>query len=188
MVYAKRLILKIFTFSLYKMDIFDELVTDTHTDCLAITGMACVFPKADTLEDYWMNLRDGKDCISEITRWDTTTSDVKYHGLINNLDYFDHRFFGLSYAEAQQMDPQQRMVLEQGYLAMHQAGYDKTKAKGQRIGVFVGICGNDLIKLQEKSTVFSATGVAHSVAANRFSFIFGLTGPSFAVDTACSSS
>lgn len=50
----------------------------------------------------------------------------------------------------------------------------------------------DYEKLQSSSsatvTHYSATGTAMSIAANRISFTFHLTGPSFAVDSACSSS
>lgn len=37
-------------------------------------------------------------------------------------------------------------------------------------------------------THYNGTGTAMSMAANRISFIFNLTGPSFAIDSACSSS
>lgn len=37
-------------------------------------------------------------------------------------------------------------------------------------------------------THYNGTGTAMSVAANRISFTFNLTGPSFAIDSACSSS
>ncbi len=37
-------------------------------------------------------------------------------------------------------------------------------------------------------THYNGTGTAMSVAANRISFVFNLTGPSFAIDSACSSS
>lgn len=37
-------------------------------------------------------------------------------------------------------------------------------------------------------THYNSTGTAMSVAANRISFVFNLTGPSFTVDSACSSS
>lgn len=37
-------------------------------------------------------------------------------------------------------------------------------------------------------THYNGTGTAMSVAANRISYIFNLTGPSFAIDSACSSS
>lgn len=50
----------------------------------------------------------------------------------------------------------------------------------------------DYEKLQSSSsatvTHYSGTGTAMSMAANRISFTFNLTGPSFAVDSACSSS
>lgn len=37
-------------------------------------------------------------------------------------------------------------------------------------------------------THYNGTGTAMSIAANRISYIFNLTGPSFAIDSACSSS
>lgn len=37
-------------------------------------------------------------------------------------------------------------------------------------------------------THYNGTGTAMSLAANRISFTFNLTGPSFAIDSACSSS
>lgn len=46
--------------------------------------------------------------------------------------------------------------------------------------------------VQNKSSTgishYSSTGTATSMAANRISFVFNLTGPSFAMDSACSSS
>src|SRR5207302_1538468 len=61
------------------------------------------------------------------------------------------------------------------------------------IAVFVGISHNDYQGLQ--STAFdhygiaphTATGSAHSIAANRISYCLNLRGPSIAMDTACSS-
>lgn len=55
-----------------------------------------------------------------------------------------------------------------------------------------GLMNRDYEKLQSSSsatvTHYSGTGTAMSMAANRISFTFHLTGPSFAVDSACSSS
>lgn len=50
----------------------------------------------------------------------------------------------------------------------------------------------DYEKLQSSCSAtvshYSATGTAMSMAANRISYTFHLTGPSFAIDSACSSS
>jgi len=38
---------------------------------LAIVGMACLFPEADSLDMFWQNLASGKDCITDLpeTHW-----------------------------------------------------------------------------------------------------------------------
>src|SRR5690606_16764539 len=63
---------------------------------------------------------------------------------------------------------------------------------GSRTGVFVGISSYDYSRLQmsdpQHIDAYAGTGNAHSVAANRLSYILDLRGPSMAVDTACSSS
>lgn len=49
----------------------------------------------------------------------------------------------------------------------------------------------EMIQRSNSSTAithYNGTGTAMSMAANRISFIFNLTGPSFAIDSACSSS
>ncbi len=36
---------------------------------VAIIGMSCQFPKAGDAAEFWQNLEEGKDCISEIRHW-----------------------------------------------------------------------------------------------------------------------
>src|ERR1019366_8598404 len=58
---------------------------------------------------------------------------------------------------------------------------------------FVGISTTDYAVMQHQdlgpgiADVYSATGTAFSIAANRISYCFDLRGPSLAIDTACSS-
>ena len=167
-----------------------KLKTNNLKDQLCITGIACTFPKAHDSETYWQNLSEANDCIQKVpkSRWDVSTAIAKFGGFVDDIEYFDNDFFGISFVEAANMDPQQRFVLEQGYLALNQAGFDKSKLVGEKIGVIVGICGSDLARFVDEPSVYAATGNAHSIVANRFSYVFGLTGPSLAIDTACSSS
>src|SRR5205807_412477 len=93
------------------------------------------------------------------------------------------------------MDPQQRLLLEVAWEALEDAGQAPHRLAGSRTGVFIGIGGTDYGHLQLRSgdfpfdiDAYTGTGNAHSVAANRLSYLLDLVGPSLPVDTACSSS
>ncbi|MFN4150130.1 MAG: beta-ketoacyl synthase N-terminal-like domain-containing protein, partial [Candidatus Sericytochromatia bacterium] len=66
------------------------------------------------------------------------------------------------------------------------------KIKGEKAGVFIGVSSFDYSHLNfsdiNKLNMYSVTGSALSVTANRLSYLFDLKGPSIAIDTACSSS
>ncbi|MEU1816313.1 aminotransferase class I/II-fold pyridoxal phosphate-dependent enzyme [Streptomyces roseifaciens] len=162
---------------------------------IAIVGMGCRFPGAPDVDSYWRLLLDGRDAVGEVPRdrWDPGLVDAPRHGgFLDRVDAFDARFFGISAREAERMDPQQRLLLEVAWQAFEDAHVTPAHLAGSETGVFVGISSHDYAELQmphlEAVDVYSATGNAQSVAANRLSYHFDLAGPSLAVDTACSSS
>ncbi|MEQ1878258.1 MAG: type I polyketide synthase, partial [Bdellovibrionia bacterium] len=113
-------------------------------------------------------------------------------GFIAGADLFDPDVFGIHEIEAQRMDPQQRWLLQTVWHAVEDAGISVSRLSGTRTGVYVGISSHDYSILGAQSGqpvhVYDTTGNAHSVAANRISYLFNLKGPSVSVDTACSSS
>ncbi|NET47829.1 MAG: AMP-binding protein, partial [Merismopedia sp. SIO2A8] len=161
---------------------------------IAIIGMGCRFPGANNPDEFWQLLRNGQDAITELgnsDRWSGHTS-AKVGGFLQQaVDEFDPQFFGISPREASRMDPQQRLLLEVCWEALEQAGIAPTSLAGTSTGVFVGISSNDYAQLQARemgTDPYSGTGNAHSIAANRLSYVLDLRGPSLTVDTACSSS
>ena len=177
-------------------------------DPIAIVGIGCRFPGADGLEEFWTLLRNGVDAISEIPRerWDVDAlydplpgtngkMSTRWGGFLPGIDRFDPHFFGISPREASAMDPQQRLLLEVAWEALENAGQPPDKLAGSRTGVFVGIGGFDysnlILTYEDHLAAINAylgTGNAHSIAANRISYLLDLRGPSVAIDTACSSS
>jgi myxalamid-type polyketide synthase MxaC len=174
---------------------------------IAITGMGCRMPNgANSPEEYWQLLRDGRDGVSEVPpdRWNI---DAYYDpdpdapgkvytrsgGFLNfKPDRFDAAFFGMSPREAKSLDPQQRLLLEVGWEALENAGVAATSLAGSATGVFVGISANDYANRALKSDLldlesYAGTGTDHSCAAGRLSYTLGLEGPSVALNTACSS-
>lgn len=168
----------------------------------AIIGVANRFPgSANTPQAFWNNLISRRDCIvrAPADRWnaDVFTSKDKDRpgktlssncGFIDNVYDFDYEAFGISKREAEQMDPQQKVLLEVSLQALEDAGI---RYQNSKTGVFIGIGQEEqfAVTTYDKDTVspYSVTGSALSIASNRISFVFNLQGPSLSVDTACSS-
>ncbi|MER7986300.1 SDR family NAD(P)-dependent oxidoreductase [Streptomyces noursei] len=169
-------------------------------DAVAIVGAAGRFPGADDLDSFWQRLRAGADLIADYPgdRFDDRYADVvaradfpKFAGLIEGVDRFDADFFHLSRLEAELMDPQHRLALETVWAALENGGYAPARLPGNT-GVYFGVSGSDYHHLLNASGVapdgFTATGNAHSMLANRISYVLDVHGPSEPIDTACSSS
>lgn len=58
--------------------------------------------------------------------------------IVCRFNEFDHKFFGISDSEVEQMDPQQKQLLQCVYRALENAGIPMEKASGTRTGVFFG--------------------------------------------------
>ncbi|XP_038587212.1 mycocerosic acid synthase [Micropterus salmoides] len=177
---------------------------DTEDD-VAVIGIGCNFPGGEGLDSFWKVLLEGKNCVVDIPveRFDTTLwydaddskpgkTQTTKAALIEGFNEFDHKFFGVTEAEADFMDPQQKLLLQCTYRALEDAGMAMESVSGSRTGVYIGLMNSDYEMLRNDSpttiTHYNGTGTAMSVAANRISFTFNLTGPSFAIDSACSSS
>ncbi|MBV9789343.1 MAG: AMP-binding protein, partial [Chloroflexi bacterium] len=172
---------------------------------VAIIGMGCRFPGAGNPAAFWQMLCAGVDAITEVPaeRWDI---ESLYHadrsvpgkmysrwgGFLDNLDSVDARFMGISPREAALLDPQQRLLFEVAWEALEDAGQVPADLSGSRTGVFVGALGFDYLRIIQTSLelidAYTGTGAAHSILANRLSYMLNLCGPSITVDTACSGS
>ena len=119
-----------------------------------------------------------------------TTS--KWAGLVDDVDRFDAAFFGMSPREAELVDPQQRLFLEQAWRAMEHAGYAVGPDRQVECGVFVGTASGDYLQLLHEAGVSGSgqvfIGNSCSILAARIAYFLNLSGPAVALDTACSSS
>ncbi|MFN9531419.1 MAG: beta-ketoacyl synthase N-terminal-like domain-containing protein, partial [Cyanobacteriota bacterium] len=100
-------------------------LTSSIKQPIAIVGLACRFPGSNNVLEFWDNLIQGRDCITDppSNRLDHLLPDTK-GGFIHDIDMFDAEFFGISTGEAIKIDPQQRHLLELTWLALEDAGYD----------------------------------------------------------------
>ena len=172
---------------------------------IAVIGMSCRFPGARDIHEFWQNLLNGVDSVGEIPndRWDVDrfySEDrepgkmyTRQGGFLDDIADFDAAFFNISDQEACWIDPQHRMLMENSYRAMEDAGVPTSPLKDSNVGVFMGIMGSDyafLPKLDDDYIIkgFQGAGLSHSAGVGRISYTFGFEGPSVSVDTASSSS
>ena len=169
---------------------------------IAIIGIGCRLPGADSAESFWKLLYDGRDAVSlaPSDRWDTSVpkttksgrSVSEWGGFLDQVDGFEPQIFEISNREAERMDPQQRLLLEAAWQALEHAGINPRSLAGSEAGVFVGIGSQEYWGLQTGDSkdldIHSCTGNSQSVTANRISYSLDLRGPSMAIDTACSGS
>jgi acyl transferase domain-containing protein/acyl carrier protein len=175
---------------------------------IAVIGIGCRVPGGGSdPASFWQLMHDGVDAISSIPadRWDADALydpdpetpgriATRWGGFLRTIDQFDPSFFNISPREAQGMDPQQRLLLEVSWEALEHAGQAPDRLERSPTGVYMGVCSSDYTYLQLKTrdpallNAHFASGMAHSIATGRLSYVLGLQGPSVTIDTACSTS
>ena len=174
-------------------------ISAAEQDSVAIIGMACRFPGASGVAEFWRRLREGAD---EVTRGrpgepiagSAPGAAESWGAYLPDLDRFDAAFFGVPPHEAELVDPQQRLLLETSWHALEDANIAPHALRGSRTGVYasVGPGGQEYGALAAAGLgsvlVTAAVGSGPSMAIGRIAYVLGLEGPAVAVDTACSSS
>lgn len=190
---------------------------NTCTDDIAVIGLSCRFPGANTIDEFWQNLLTGVESISffntsELNKGVSPSlvnhpNYIKASPILDDVETFDAEFFGFSAKEAELLDPQQRLLLECAYEALEDAAYDPFNYTGD-IGIYAGAAMNTYLlnniypnraKLDPNDaldvTTLDSMGGFQMMVANdkdylttRVSYKLNLTGLSMNVQTACSTS
>jgi len=173
---------------------------------IAVIGFAARFPGGRDVDEFWRNLKDGRDCITRLTDAELLAagetpervgdpSYVKAAGLLPDVADFDAEFFGMSPQDAQMCDPQLRMMLELVHAAVEDAGY-ATEGLGRDVAVFAasGPSSYATVNLLPNPRYPAGMDLRMSVLNNvdylatLVSYKFDFHGPSMSVLSACSSS
>lgn len=171
---------------------------------IAIVGRAGRFPQAENVDEFWAMLAESRTATGPLPegRWSEYSNDEVMSrkieeqntngGYFEDIASFDNEFFGLSPVEAENMDPQQRIVLELTWQALEDAHIPANQLRGESVGVFLGSSSNDYGMLitadPAEAHPYALTGTSSAIIPNRVSYAFDFRGPSVNVDTACSSS
>jgi acyl transferase domain-containing protein/acyl carrier protein len=173
---------------------------------IAIVGMACRFPGAPSVRQFWQNLVDGVESLSLLSDDDLRRAGVdpavyrrpdyvRAASVLDGVELWDAAFFGYTRLEAELMDPQHRLFLECAWQSLEDAGYDSATYSGT-IGVFTGAKTNTYLfnlfanreRFRTLDTLQIALGGDLACMATRVSYKLDLKGPSYALHTACSTS
>jgi acyl transferase domain-containing protein len=138
---------------------------------IAVIGMACRLPGAPDLDAFWRNLVAGIDSVRFSTREEQLALGVPAHWvddpgfvpaaqLLDDVEYLDAAFFGMSSREAELRDPQQRIFLELAYTALSDAGYDPARYDGD-IGTYGGIGADEYqwLNVRRNAAVMAGAGL-----------------------------
>lgn len=174
---------------------------------VAIVGMSCRMPNASSVDEFWVNLRDGIESVRELTVDEMlergTHPDeflrpdfVPYGSYFVDRSSFAGKFFGYSPREVELMDPQHRLLLECVWTAIEDAGYPPRSLR-VRTSLFTSISLSSYLlfnllgslpKDRPDERFQAMIGTDKEFAATRISYKLNLRGPSLAVQTGCSSS
>ncbi|MER5748861.1 beta-ketoacyl synthase N-terminal-like domain-containing protein [Streptomyces sp. NPDC002088] len=181
---------------------------DDIKDCdVAIVGMACRLPGADSVDAFWRNLRGGRESTTffsdeELLAAGLTEEELSRPGYVKagqilpDIELFDAEHFRIPADEAEILDPQHRHFLECSLTALEDAGYAPATYPGE-IGVFAGAGMNTYLldNLADRYADGSSVNRYRLMLANdkdflatRVSYKLDLRGPSLSVNTACSTS
>lgn len=174
---------------------------------IAVIGMAGRFPGASDLDEFWRLIRQGREGISFFSDQELVANGVhprrlkdsnyvRAKGLLAEAEAFDAGFFGYAPAEAQLIDPQQRVFLECAWHALEDAGYDPRNIDalvgvygGARFNTYAfGLKAGGAYDAQELDEIDFLTGNDKDYLTTRVSYKLGLRGASVNVQSACSTS
>ncbi|MBA7642690.1 3-oxoacyl-[acyl-carrier-protein] synthase 2 [subsurface metagenome] len=161
---------------------------------VVITGLGCITALAESADELFAALCEGKSGISTIESFDTGAYPVKFGGEIRNFEvtkYVDQR-------QSKRMDRFTQFAMAAAKQAVDDSGLDFSKEDIFRAGVIVGtgIGGIKEIEDQHKRLLkkgpnkvspFCVPRLMSNAASGTIAIRYGVRGPNFCVTSACAS-
>jgi acyl transferase domain-containing protein/acyl carrier protein len=172
---------------------------------IAIIGLSGLFQQSEDINAFWKHLTNGDELIEFFSDEELIESGfsqeqiknpsfIKQKTTIDGASEFDPSFFGFTSEEAYFMDPQMRVMFEQVWLALEDAGCDPATYRG-KIGLYT--CASDnlywrinaIVNGSESIDPFFLSQISNSnFLSTLISYKLNLRGPSFTINSACSTS
>ena len=161
---------------------------------VVVTGLGCVSPVGNTVEDTWQALLDGKSGAANITHFDASKHKTRFAAEVKGFDGI--ALFGTR--EARKMDRFTKFAMAATLEALEQANYSITESNRDRIGVLIGTGIGGITTLLDQAEVMRERGpdrlspflipmMISDSAAGMIAIRLGVRGPNMALATACAS-
>ncbi len=163
---------------------------------VVVTGLGCVSPVGNTVDEAWANLLAGISGISQISKFDASAFSCRIAGEVRNLDLDRY----ISPKDARAMDTFIHYGIVAAVQAVQDAGLATGDALGEeeatRIGCVIGSGIGGLPMIEHTNIEFTARGPRRispffvpasiiNMTAGHVSMRFGFKGPNIAIATAC---
>lgn len=161
---------------------------------VVITGLGCVTALAESADELFAALCEGRSGISTIESFDTSAYPVRFGGEIKSFDvtkYIDRR-------ESKRMDRFTQFAMAAASQAVDDSGIDFSKEDVFRVGVVVGTGIGGIKEIEDqhirllnkgpgKVSPFCVPRLMANAACGNIAIRYGLRGPNFCVSSACAS-
>lgn len=162
---------------------------------VVVTGMGTINPLGTNVNEFWTGIREARNGICRLDRFDTTDFSAKIAGQIQN--YAPEKI--LETKEARRMDRFTQFAMIASMEAMASAGFQAGQIESERTGVILGngIGGIETLEVQFKRIFDKGPKGVHPLfvpmmisneAAGNVAIKFHAFGPCSVVVTACASS
>jgi 3-oxoacyl-[acyl-carrier-protein] synthase II len=161
---------------------------------VVVTGLGCISPVGNSVEDTWQALIAGKSGAANITHFDASQHKTKFAAEVKGFDGV--ALFGAR--DARKMDRFTQFAMAATQEALQQAGLMIGPSNRDRIGVVIGSGIGGIITLLEQAEVMRERGpdrispflipmMISDSAAGMVAIRYGVRGPNMALATACAS-
>ncbi len=161
---------------------------------VVVTGMGCISPVGNTVNETWDSLLAGKSGAGPITLFDASKHKTRFAAEVKNFDaasVFGNR-------EARRMDRFTQFATVAALEALEQAGLQIDDFNRDRVGVVIGTGIGGIGTIMEQAEVLRERGperispflvpmMISDSAAGMLAIRFGARGPNMALATACAS-
>ena len=159
---------------------------------VVVTGLGCITPVGNSVDELWSSLMLGKSGVSNISVFDTEKMSVKFSASIKDFDaekYFDAK-------EQRKLDLFMQYGMAAGIDAVNDSGINNSDVDTERVGVAIGSGIGGLPSIENThdtllksgprriSPFFIPATIINMIAGN-LSIKYGYKGPNLSIVTAC---